>query len=107
MAAAPFKVKALFEYTSAHEDDLPFAIGQVITVTEVEDADWYVGEYVDNSGTKHEGIFLRTLSKSTSPLRPRPTRSRKKEPDTAPEALASPPLPPSVPAPPSMRPPQL
>ncbi|KAH7031310.1 uncharacterized protein B0I36DRAFT_363020 [Microdochium trichocladiopsis] len=103
MAATPFKVKALFEYASTHEDDLPFAVGQIITVVEVEDADWYVGEYVDDSGTKHEGIFPQNFVEKYEPVAPpRPTRTRKKEPEAAaPEALASPPLPPSdAPAPP-------
>ena len=42
-----FKVKAIYDYASPHDDDLSFALGQIITVTEEEDADWYVGEYVD------------------------------------------------------------
>ena len=38
--AVPFRVKALYEYTSTHEDDLPFAVGQIITVTDEEDDAW-------------------------------------------------------------------
>ncbi|KFY15231.1 hypothetical protein V491_05733, partial [Pseudogymnoascus sp. VKM F-3775] len=43
MPAPPFKVKAVYEYTSPHEDDLHFPNGQIITVTEEEDDDWYSG----------------------------------------------------------------
>ncbi|KAL1616649.1 assembly of actin patch protein [Neofusicoccum ribis] len=39
MPTPPFKVKALYEYNSGHEDDLPFPEGAVITVTAEEDAD--------------------------------------------------------------------
>lgn len=93
MAAAPFRVKALFEYTSGHEDDLPFDVGQVITVTEDDDPDWYGGEYVDASGEKREGIFPRNFVEKFEPTAPpRPTRSRKKE---AEPAVASPPPPPA------------
>ncbi|OTA90298.1 hypothetical protein M434DRAFT_78108, partial [Hypoxylon sp. CO27-5] len=61
MAAVPFKVKAVYEYTSTHEDDLPFGIGQIITVTDEEDADWYAGEYIDDLGVRREGIFPRNF----------------------------------------------
>ena len=40
-----YKVKAVYDYSSPHDDDLSFTIGQIITVTEEEDQDWYVGEY--------------------------------------------------------------
>ncbi|OTA63786.1 hypothetical protein K449DRAFT_394342 [Hypoxylon sp. EC38] len=79
MAAVPFKVKAVYEYTSTHEDDLPFGIGQIITVTDEEDADWYAGEYIDDLGP-------------TAP--PRPTRTRKKEVEPT---ASSPPPPPVAP----------
>ena len=76
MASVPFKVKALFEYTSSHDDDLPFDVGQIITVTEVEDDDWYCGEYVDDAGGKQEGIFPRNFVEKYEPVAPpRPTRS--------------------------------
>lgn len=91
--AAPFKVKALFEYSSPHEDDLQFPAGQVITVTEEEDDDWYTGEYVDDAGAKHEGIFPRNFVEKYEPVAPpRPTRTRtKKESDPV---APPPPLPP-------------
>ncbi|KAH8596011.1 hypothetical protein B0O99DRAFT_593853 [Bisporella sp. PMI_857] len=87
MAMPPFKVKAVFEYTSAHEDDLHFPNGQIITVTEEEDDDWYAGEYVDASGVKQEGIFPRNFVEKYEPIAPaRPTRTNrpKKESEAAP-----------------------
>ncbi|KAI0478965.1 hypothetical protein GGR56DRAFT_632762 [Xylariaceae sp. FL0804] len=100
MAFVPFKVKAVYEYTSNHEDDLPFDIGQVITVTAEEEADWYEGEYVDDSGAKREGLFPRNFVEKFEPTAPpRPTRSRKKE--TEPAAAPPPPVPPVAPSEPS------
>ncbi|KAL1836462.1 hypothetical protein VTJ49DRAFT_5122 [Mycothermus thermophilus] len=100
-----FKVKALYDYASGHEDDLEFRTGQIITVTDEEDADWYGGEFVDDAGVKHEGIFPRNFVEKYEPTAPpRPTRARpKKEP--APEApvaaasASSPPQPPKAVAP--------
>jgi myosin tail region-interacting protein MTI1 len=90
--AAPFKVKAIFDYASTHEDDLQFSIGQIITVTEVEDAEWYAGEYVDDSGAKKEGMFPRNFVEKYEPTAPpRPTRTRtKKDSESSATALASP-----------------
>ncbi|KAI0392992.1 hypothetical protein F5Y17DRAFT_434229 [Xylariaceae sp. FL0594] len=98
MSTTPFKVKAIYEYTSNHEDDLPFPVGQIITVTDEEDADWYGGEYVDDSGHKLEGIFPRNFVEKFEPTAPpRPVRSRKKEAEpAAPAAPASPPPPATV-----------
>ncbi|KAK4100227.1 hypothetical protein N658DRAFT_104424 [Parathielavia hyrcaniae] len=81
-----FKVKALYDYNSGHDDDLGFSIGQIITVTDEEDADWYGGEYIDEAGTKREGIFPRNFVEKYEPTAPpRPTRTRtKKEPESAP-----------------------
>ncbi|RDA88642.1 hypothetical protein CP532_4088 [Ophiocordyceps camponoti-leonardi (nom. inval.)] len=77
---APFRVKAVYEYSSPHEDDLNFPIGQIITVTEEEDDDWYGGEYVDGAGTKHEGIFPRNFVEKYEPTAPpRPVRARPKK----------------------------
>jgi hypothetical protein len=91
MSSPPFKVKAVYEYTSPHEDDLHFPNGQIITVTEEEDEDWYVGEYVDASGVKQEGIFPRNFVEKyepTAPPRPnRASRIPKKEPELAPEPI--------------------
>ena len=89
MSSPPFKVKAVYEYTSPHEDDLHFPNGQIITVTEEEDEDWYVGEYIDASGVKQEGLFPRNFVEKyepTAPPRPnRASRVPKKEPEPAPE----------------------
>ncbi|KAH9432640.1 hypothetical protein MCOR27_004342 [Pyricularia oryzae] len=91
--SAPFMVKALFEYSSPHEDDLPFPAGQIITVTEVEDEDWYTGEFVGDDGVKHEGIFPRNFVEKYEPVAPpRPTRTRPKK-ESEPTAATSPPPP--------------
>ena len=89
--ATPFRVKAVYDYASPHEDDLNFNIGQVITVNDQEDDDWYGGEYVDDAGTKHEGIFPRNFVEKFEPTAPpRPTRTRtKKESEPEPEAPQS------------------
>jgi hypothetical protein len=94
MASPPFKVKAVYEYTSPHEDDLHFPLGQIITVTEEEDEDWYAGEYVDASGVKQEGIFPRNFVEKYEPTAPpRPTRTNrpKKEAEPARELSPAPP----------------
>ena len=93
--AALFRVKALYEYTSPHEDDLTFDAGQVITVTEEEDEDWYGGEYTDANGAKQEGIFPRNFVEKIEPTAPpRPARARPKkdsaEAPKSPEAVAAP-----------------
>ncbi|KAK1982825.1 hypothetical protein LZ30DRAFT_28157 [Colletotrichum cereale] len=92
MSTAPFRVKALFEYSSPHEDDLQFPAGVVITVTDEEDADWYSGEYLDDAGVKHEGIFPRNFVEKIEPQAPpRPTRTRpKKEAEVASPAFEAP-----------------
>jgi myosin tail region-interacting protein MTI1 len=78
-----FRVKALYEYSSPHEDDLSFPQGQVISVTEEEDADWYVGEYVDAAGVKQAGLFPKNFVEKFEPeMPPRPTRpTRHKQPE--------------------------
>lgn len=93
MSSPPFKVKAVYEYTSPHEDDLHFPNGQIITVTEEEDDDWYSGEYVDANGVKQEGIFPKNFVEKYEPTAPpRPTRTNrpKKEAEHAPEPAAEP-----------------
>src|SRR5437016_1314475 len=81
MPAAPFKVKAVFDYKSAEPDDLNFPNGQIITVTGEEDDDWYSGEYVDASGQKLEGIFPKNFVEKYEPEIPsrpnRPARAKK------------------------------
>ncbi|KAG9230772.1 SH3 domain-containing protein [Amylocarpus encephaloides] len=93
MPSPPFKVKAVYEYTSPHDDDLHFPLGQIITVTEEEDDEWYNGEYVDASGVKQEGIFPRNFVEKYEPTAPpRPTRTNrpKKEVEPAPEPIPAP-----------------
>lgn len=74
--APPFKVKALFDYASPHDDDLNFPANEIITVTEVEDADWYYGQYTDkSSGGLKQGIFPKNfVERIVVELPPRPTR---------------------------------
>ncbi|PWW74305.1 hypothetical protein C7212DRAFT_359026 [Tuber magnatum] len=76
-SAPPFKVKALFDYNSPHDDDLNFSANEVITVTEEEDADWYYGEYHDKSTAElRQGIFPRNfVERIVVEPPPRPTRS--------------------------------
>ncbi|KAK4544079.1 hypothetical protein LTR36_004577 [Oleoguttula mirabilis] len=88
MAAPPFKVKAVYEYTSEHGDDLSFPLGQVITVVEQEGDDWYVGQYTDASGAKQEGLFPSNFVEKYEPEVPtRPTRPAR--PKSVVPALAS------------------
>ncbi|MCJ1468675.1 hypothetical protein MMC07_007304 [Pseudocyphellaria aurata] len=116
MAKPPFRVRALYDYSSPHDDDLSFPNDQVITVTEEEDADWYYGEYEDTLGVKHEGLFPRNFVKTYEPEPPpRPSRSinrSKKDLDPStlsneasevdrPAASGPPPLQASVVSPPS------
>jgi hypothetical protein len=76
MSAPPFKVKAVYDYASPHDDDLNFPNGQIITVTEEEDEDWYYGEYTDASGAK-KGNISETSSKD---MNQRHRRDRQKQP---------------------------
>ena len=83
----PYQVKAVYEYSSPHDDDLSFSNGQLITVTDEEDADWYYGEYVDTAGHKQAGLFPRNFVKMYEPeTPPRPSRPsrQKKEPEPSP-----------------------
>ncbi|KAL9057253.1 MAG: hypothetical protein Q9162_002457 [Coniocarpon cinnabarinum] len=91
MTALPFKVKAIYDYSSPHDDDLNFFSGQIINVTEEEDNEWYVGEYTGEDGVKKDGLFPRNFVERYEPQAPpRPARSRPKaevqpppEPDIA------------------------
>ena len=82
MSTPPFHVKALYDYSSKEEDDLRFQTGQVILVTDEEDADWYYGEYEDSAGDKQEGLFPKNFVKVFEPdMPPRPTRSGRAKKD--------------------------
>lgn len=84
--ASGFKVKAIYEYASEEADDLSFPVGQVITITETIDADWYEGEYTDVSGVKKAGIFPNNFVEKYEPEVPvRPSRP------TRPKSVQSPP----------------
>lgn len=89
-----FKVKAVYDYSSPHEDDLNFKQGQVITVTEQEGDDWYVGEYQDDSGAQHDGLFPKNFVEKYEPAPPpRPNRASRHKPLEQPAAQAAPPTP--------------
>ncbi|RDL31984.1 SH3-domain-containing protein [Venustampulla echinocandica] len=97
MSSPPFKVKAVYEYTSPHEDDLHFPAGQIITVTELEDDDWYAGEYVDASDVKQEGIFPKNFVEKYEPTAPpRPTRTNRPKKEVEPAVEPAPAQPQSV-----------
>lgn len=103
MTLPPFQVKAVYEYSSPHDDDLSFPVGQVITVTEEEGDDWYYGEFADHNGSKQEGLFPRNFVKNYEPETPprpsRPNRPKKEgesskapagaTPHAEPEAIAA------------------
>lgn len=94
MASPPFKVKAVYDYSSPHDDDLNFPTGQIITVVKEEDDDWYVGEYNDDSGSKHQGLFPKNFVEKYEPQAPpRPVRAQKKE---EPAAVAASPAAPQI-----------
>lgn len=81
----PYQVKALYDYSSPHDDDLSFPNGQIITVTDEEDADWSYGEYLDVAGVKQEGLFPGNFVKLYEPeTPPRPSRSNRQKKDLEP-----------------------
>lgn len=91
MSSTPFKVKAVFEYKSDEPDDLNFPNGQIITVTEEEDDDWYSGEYISAQGEKMRGIFPRNFVEKYEPTIPsRPSRSTKRTATLDPEEATKP-----------------
>ena len=90
MANPPFRVKAVFDYSSEHDDDLKFSIGQIITVTDEEDDDWYFGEYVDADGEAQQGLFPRNFVERYEPTTP-PRPSKAARPRREPEAEREPP----------------
>jgi hypothetical protein len=79
------EVKAKFEYNSGHEDDLLFSAGQVITVTEEVDDEWYSGGYTGTDGKYHKGMFPRNFvttltSQPAAPVGKREELERKSAP---------------------------
>ncbi|KAL5115191.1 assembly of actin patch protein [Pleosporales sp. CAS-2024a] len=96
-----FRVKALYDYASPHEDDLTFAQGQLITVTEEEGDDWYVGQYHDDAGAAHHGLFPRNFVERYEPEPPpRPNRASRHRPLEQPAAAHDAPPTPAMPPPP-------
>ena len=81
MSAAPFKVKAVFDYRSEEADDLTFDNGQIITVTDASEDDWYTGDYTNAAGEHVEGIFPRNFVERYEPAIPtRPARTPRRAP---------------------------
>ncbi|KAL8927468.1 MAG: hypothetical protein Q9208_002273, partial [Pyrenodesmia sp. 3 TL-2023] len=90
MASPPFQVKAVYEYSSPHDDDLSFSVGQDITVTEEEGDDWYYGAYTAQNGIKKEGLFPRNFVKVHEPeTPPRPSRLSRSKKDLESSKAAS------------------
>ena len=82
MASPPYRVKAIFDYSSPHDDDLGFKMGQIILVTDEEDADWFYGEF-DEGAVKHQGLFPRNFVEKYEPTTPpRPQRPVRPKRDT-------------------------
>lgn len=75
MLSVPFKVRALYDYSSEYEDDLNFSENTVITVTKVEDGEWYFGHYNLESGDKVQGLFpqnfVEAVAEPVIPSRPK------------------------------------
>jgi len=85
MPAPPFKVKAVYDYSSPHDDDLSFPNGQIINVTDEEDEDWYYGEYTDSDGTAQQGLFPKNFVERYEPATPpRPSRITRPKKETEP-----------------------
>lgn len=57
----PFQVVAQYPYKSEFEDDLNFDKDQIITVTSIEDNEWYFGEFKSSGGEMEEGIFPKSF----------------------------------------------
>jgi hypothetical protein len=51
------KVKCTFEYAAANSDELSMAVGDVITVLDKSDPDWWEGEL---KGQSLSGLVLRS-----------------------------------------------
>ena len=84
MATPPFTVKAVYDYNSPHDDDLSFPNGQIISVTDEENTEWYYGEYQDQSGAKQQGLFPKNFVQRYEPATP-PRPSRQQRPKVDPE----------------------
>lgn len=76
----PFRVKAVYEYSSEYEDDLNFPVGQIITVTEIEDDEWYSGTYDGKTG-----MFPKNFVEVCPELAPEPATPAQPAPVPAPQ----------------------
>ena len=59
--AIPYLAKAIYPYSSPHDDDLDFTEGQLIQVVDVVDDDWLQGTYKDAQGSDHTGMFPKSF----------------------------------------------
>jgi len=107
----PLEVRAKYDYNSGHEDDLSFAAGQVITITEEVDEEWYSGQYEDSAGTLQLGMFPRNfvtvMTPENTPVAARKQAAGEETPTKAkpPEVAVSPKiLPKYAPVPPAQSP---
>ncbi|CCG80958.1 SH3 domain protein [Taphrina deformans PYCC 5710] len=77
----PCDVKALYQYTSEHEDDLNFEVGQIIHVHAEEDDEWLNGSYINAKGDRETGIFPKSfvelVETPKAPARPSRTGAQK------------------------------
>ncbi|CAI5756645.1 unnamed protein product [Candida verbasci] len=79
----PFKVKAIYDYKSDYEDDLPFETGQIITVIEIENEEWYSGEIDGKSGMFPKNfveIYHPIVPTANRPVRKTHTQPTQQEP---------------------------
>lgn len=80
MPPVPFRVRALYDYNSDYPDDLNFNAETAITVTSIEDDEWYSGNYTDSkTGEVRNGIFpqnfVEVINEPAIPAnRPRPKK---------------------------------
>src|SRR5579859_6359808 len=86
-------VKAKYDYDSGHEDDLRFTAGQLITVLEEVDEEWYNGEFTGSDGVRHQGMFPRnfvTIANVPAPPEHRPVRRHETgEKESTPKSIGS------------------
>ena len=52
-----YKARSVYEYSSEHDEDLTFAVGEIIEVVGEEDDQWLSGHIVNKDGQKRQGIF--------------------------------------------------
>ncbi|RCK63943.1 Myosin tail region-interacting protein MTI1 [Candida viswanathii] len=91
----PFQVKSLFPYESTYEDDLNFGSGVVITVTSIENDEWFSGEYNGKSGMFPKN-FVEVIQAPAVPTLNRPVRQAPKEEAEPPKEKETEPEPPTA-----------